>query len=203
MSPEDVAKYANLYATHDPVTATAVALAESGGNPTITHTNTDGSIDTGLWQINSVHRRTHPSWTVAWLRDPQHNAEAMNVVSSNGSDWSAWSTFKSGAYKAHLATARKAVDATSGHGGPTPSNVAEVITNPVDVLKGVPEAIIGSARGILDAVNRVGAWVSDPHNWTRVGFVVGGTVLVLVAASAVAAETKAGQATVGTAARAL
>ncbi|MGI8680922.1 MAG: transglycosylase SLT domain-containing protein, partial [Mycobacteriales bacterium] len=37
------------------VTAVAVAGAESGWNPSATHVNSNGSIDRGEWQINSVH----------------------------------------------------------------------------------------------------------------------------------------------------
>ena len=35
-------------------TATAVALAESGGDTNATNHNTNGSYDYGIWQINTV-----------------------------------------------------------------------------------------------------------------------------------------------------
>jgi hypothetical protein len=37
--------------------AAAIAMAESSGNPSASNRNTDGSIDRGLWQINSIHGR--------------------------------------------------------------------------------------------------------------------------------------------------
>src|SRR5215469_18063594 len=57
----------------DPVTATAVALAESGGNPAALGQNPDGSRDRGLWQVND---RAHPDVADACAFDPSCNAQA-------------------------------------------------------------------------------------------------------------------------------
>lgn len=78
----------------------AIALAESGGNPRATHTDADGSIDRGLWQINSVH-----GYPAAESFDPATNArEALQVFHSQG--LTAWSTYVSGAYRRFMATSR-------------------------------------------------------------------------------------------------
>jgi hypothetical protein len=67
--------------------AAEIAMAESGGNPNaISPTN-----DYGLWQINGSHGAQ------ATL-DPLGNARAAVAISSDGTDWSPWTTFTSGAY---------------------------------------------------------------------------------------------------------
>lgn len=63
--------------------AAVVALAESGGNPNATNSNGDGSMDRGLWQINSVHG---PLSTT----DPMANARAAISISAGGSNWRPW-----------------------------------------------------------------------------------------------------------------
>lgn len=65
--------------------AVAVALAESGGNPGAQNTNSNGTVDRGLWQINSSHGADSTF-------DPQANARAAIRLSNNGKDWSAWCT---------------------------------------------------------------------------------------------------------------
>jgi len=81
--------------------AAAVALAESGGNSGATHRNTDGSIDRGLWQINSVHGALS-------TLNPLANAKAAVKISGGGRNWSPWVTFKTGAYKKFLGKAAAA-----------------------------------------------------------------------------------------------
>jgi hypothetical protein len=73
-------------------TAAAIAQAESGGQPNATNQNTDGSVDRGLWQINSVHGSQSTF-------DPAANARAAISISGNGSNWGPWVTFGSGAYR--------------------------------------------------------------------------------------------------------
>lgn len=67
------------------VMAASIALAESGGDPNKPHTNADGSIDNGLWQINSVHGTQSTT-------DPLANARAAVAISGNGANWKPWST---------------------------------------------------------------------------------------------------------------
>ena len=86
-------------------TAVAIGMAESGCNPRATHTNTNGTTDTGLWQINSVHRQ----WTQAQLLDPQTNAGAAWSISAGGSRWTDWVTYNNGAYRSYLGTAGAAI----------------------------------------------------------------------------------------------
>jgi hypothetical protein len=75
-------------------TAAAIALAESGGNPNSEGHNTNGSIDRGLWQINSVHGSLSTTDVVANVK------AAVKIYNESG--WSPWVTFKTGAYQAPL-----------------------------------------------------------------------------------------------------
>lgn len=76
-------------------TAAAIALAESSGNVTAEGHNTNGSIDRGLWQINSVHGALSTT-------NPRANARSAIAISNNGTNWSPWVTYQTGAYKTFL-----------------------------------------------------------------------------------------------------
>lgn len=65
--------------------AAAVAMAESGGYPNATNTNTNGTIDRGLWQINSIHGAQSSL-------DPMTNARAAVAISGDGANWRPWCT---------------------------------------------------------------------------------------------------------------
>jgi hypothetical protein len=181
----EIAKWANLYARSDPKTAVAVALAESGGNPNKTNRNSDGSTDSGLWQINSVHQRSHPSWTVEALKDPRLNAEAMSVVSSGGSNWQPWTAYKNGNYKQYLGRAGSAVDATSGNAlGGTIEGAGNLVEdlNPLEAIKD----LVGVLGGFV-------SWLTDPDTWRRIALVGIGIGIVYVGTITVARGTDAGQ----------
>ncbi len=71
--------------------AASVAMAESGGDPNATDNNSNGTTDRGYWQINSI-------WGGLSTYDPAGNARAAIQISHDGTDWSPWVTFNSGAY---------------------------------------------------------------------------------------------------------
>ena len=74
----------------------AIAKAESGMNPKAMHTNTNGSIDIGLFQINSVHGHDQLS-----LIDVDKNIEvAREVYEKQG--LTAWSVVNNGAVNKFL-----------------------------------------------------------------------------------------------------
>jgi hypothetical protein len=85
----------------DANTAAAIALAESGGNPSAigdVDITPGGSI--GLWQINL---KAHPEYNATQLKDPATNAAAaFSIYQAAGNAFTPWSTFNSGAYEAHL-----------------------------------------------------------------------------------------------------
>ena len=73
-------------------TAAEVAMAESGGRQYATDNNSNGSTDRGYWQINSIHGSLSTYGAYA-------NARAAVQISSNGTDWSPWVTYNTGAYQ--------------------------------------------------------------------------------------------------------
>ena len=76
--------------------AAAVALAESAGDPNAKNIgNSDGSIDRGLWQINSVHGSLSTTNVMA-------NARAAVRISSGGSNFQPWVAYNSGAYRQYV-----------------------------------------------------------------------------------------------------
>ena len=74
----------------------AIGMRESGGRPSVDNagTNSDGSIDYGLFQINgSAHGAAIQKkfgWSMDDLRDPVKNFQVMNWMSKGGKDLSAW-----------------------------------------------------------------------------------------------------------------
>ncbi len=81
-------------------TAIAVAKAESGLRCDAQNINKNGSIDLGIMQINSIHLKK--GWKAKDLLDCDKNIELAYSI-YKGSGWSAWSAYKNGTYKRHLA----------------------------------------------------------------------------------------------------
>ncbi len=116
--------------------AVAVGLAESGGNSLARNPNPPtpgcptGSLDRGAWQLNNCY---HPEVIDACADDLACAAEATYRISAAGSDWNAWTTYTSGAYRAQLAAADHAIaalvisDSPSGFGTPGPSGLSSAI----------------------------------------------------------------------------
>lgn len=93
---ESLAMSAGFSAT-DAVTAAAVALAESSGNPAAVG---DGGNSIGLWQI---YLPAHPEFSGEDLTDPQTNANAaFSVWQAAGGSFSPWTTYGSGAYLTYV-----------------------------------------------------------------------------------------------------
>ena len=96
--------------------AAAIAQAESGGNPDAIlntaypnlpgyHPPSAGALreySVGLWQVNLL---AHPQYTVSQMLTPRMAAVAAVAISNGGASFSAWSTYKNGAYKQFLASA--------------------------------------------------------------------------------------------------
>jgi hypothetical protein len=69
--------------------AAEIAEAESGGQQ---YAAGDGGSSLGYWQINA------PSWGSLATYDPYGNARAAVIISGNGSNWTPWTTYVTGAY---------------------------------------------------------------------------------------------------------
>jgi len=97
----------------------AIARAESGLDPRALNTNnSDGSVDRGLWQVNSVHCQPRGPYVADALFDPTYNAQAMATISSHGTAWGQWTTYSGAGYVGppkylqYLDAAKRAVAAT-------------------------------------------------------------------------------------------
>ena len=85
-------------------TMIAIARAESSWNPNATHRNSNGSIDQGLFQINSIHSKN--SWYPSNPFDPYQSAvAAYNIWKGAGGTFRDWSVYNSGAYRQFLGPA--------------------------------------------------------------------------------------------------
>jgi lysozyme-like protein len=183
------------------ITATAIALAESGGRIAAR-----GDVDledatwgpsVGLWQVRSWRKQTGTGGDrdVTRLSDPTFNAHAMYDLSSGGKIWGAWSAYTSGAYKEHLDEAQAAARA-AGDKIP-PGEVQAIILNPDTGrprLPNVPDlGDLGDAAGdvlgggVLGGLGHsvTGGIVDElrPVVLTAV-FVLGGIALVIAGAAA-------------------
>jgi hypothetical protein len=94
------------------VTAVAVGMGESACRPDAylsngpTNSCPNGSVDRGLWQINSCW---HPSVSKSCAYDAQCNAGAAYRISSGGANWKPWVAYTNGRYEDYLDDARAAV----------------------------------------------------------------------------------------------
>lgn len=89
LSAAQIAQYASNagFSGDDLVTAVAIALAESSGNPGAVG---DNGTSIGLWQI---HYTVHPEFDVNQLKDPQYNAQAAYSLYSRRHGFNDWSTY--------------------------------------------------------------------------------------------------------------
>lgn len=185
---KEVARYAVLFAREDPVTATAVALAEHRGNVDTAAVSATG--DVGIWQINV---RSHPQWTAAQLKDPQTNATAMREISNNGKSFAAWTgTYVRGLHLAYMSQARSAVDSVSGSVSDLPlsERLGDVAgANPLEVA----EDVAGSIGRLAETLGGFLEWVTDPDTWRRIALVVAGGGVVLVGVTVLARGTELGE----------
>lgn len=91
--------------------AVAVAYAESSGNTSATHHNRNGTVDYGLWQINSSHSG---EFNMSNWSDGAANARmAYQVWKMQG--WNAWVTYSSGAYMLYMAKASLSTQGFQGN----------------------------------------------------------------------------------------
>jgi hypothetical protein len=80
--------------------AAAVALQESSGRTGITSHNPDGGTNVGLWQLDT--KGVGAGHSIDQLSDPATNARITIMATANGTNWSHWEAYTSGAYKKYL-----------------------------------------------------------------------------------------------------
>lgn len=168
--------YAQAAGAPDPDTAAAIALAETGGTGnTHAHNGIPPDNSYGPWQINMIgsmgpdRRKKLGITSNDQLYDPAVNARAMMMVSNNGTDFSPWTTYKDGAYKAYL---KKSPTGTG-----TASDANAVNANSIT---DIPGEIVGGVKSTADVVVSAANWIVNPSNWLRVLYVMAGAGIVLV-----------------------
>jgi hypothetical protein len=177
--------------------AAAIAMAESGGDPT-KHNTKPPDNSYGLWQINMLgdlgpdRRRKYGLPNNEILFDPRRNAMVMAGESDKGGNFSKWTTYTRGTYLKFM---------------PDDSTWNRILNGLTDSLPGartIGEGIAGTAENVTDniadihklgdAVSKTAAWVSDSRNWVRVGYVLLGGTVVLIAVAQLMKGTAAGRA---------
>jgi Lysozyme like domain len=115
LEPERIYVYARGagFSPDESVTATAIALAESGGRPRA-HNPHPPDDSYCLMQVNMLgplgpaRRATYRLARNSDLYDPATCMRVSFGISAGGSDWTPWTTFTRGAYLRFLPTARRA-----------------------------------------------------------------------------------------------
>jgi hypothetical protein len=167
--------------------AAAIALAESGGRTDATNTNRDGSVDRGLFQINS---RWHPEVTNAQAFDPYAATSAAYRISGGFAHFTPWATYNNGAYRSHLAATQAAYDDLHSHGSSFLGTVlagvkngANLALNPVGALVGWnPLDALGNPVGAVMDVGHFLGLLSQRSFWIRALEVTGGLAALVVGA---------------------
>jgi hypothetical protein len=72
--------------------AAEIAMAESSGDQYDTNKNTNGTVDRGYWQINSVHGALSTF-------DAYANARSAVIISQDGTNWYPWTTYNQNKYE--------------------------------------------------------------------------------------------------------
>lgn len=125
--------------------AVAVARAESGWNPKITNRNNNGSIDYGLFQINSIHEAILAGGN--WADAQQNAAMAFKVWTDAGGSWGPWVTYWSGAYRQYL----------------TDADVQPVCVQPVVAACAAPSDLDQYANGRIPTSALCSLWADRDH----------------------------------------
>lgn len=169
--------------------AAAISEAESGGNPTNSYVESDGTISRGLWQINSVHGS-------ASTFDPLGNASAAVALwsannqsfgNASGGPWQA--EFIPGSAANARYTAALAQAPAAGAAGAR--NLWQTVTGQqpaagTQAAGNVVNAAGNAASGALGTLQAswAGFWTAHPS-----GLVVAGLVLLVLAAVLVASSS--------------
>lgn len=163
----------------DPRTMAAIAMAESGGNPSA-HNPIPPDNSYGLWQINMLgslgpaRRKEFGLASNSDLFNPAVNARvAAKITKTQG--LSAWSTYTNGAYKRYLGSATVPV-----------SEGEELEREGLEHLEG-KDPYFDPLSGVQDIARLgvdAGKWMSNPRNWLNVLYVLVGGVVIVTALSA-------------------
>jgi len=180
LSPAEIAALVTRAGFSDRVTAVAVVLGESGGNPNAINRE-PGNIDRGLWQISS---KWHPNISDAVAFDVQASTAYALQISSGGTDFNLWNATRSPRFAGHLATARQAVDSLPTEGTElSPEQPAAGIR-----LPGLPDVGVGDIADVFASpfttafagLRKAVGILTSFDFWKRAGLVIGGIVALWI-----------------------
>lgn len=183
--------------------AAAIAMAESGGNPRAHNTNAGtGDNSYGLWQINMLgdlgpeRREKYGLTSNDQLFDAETNARVMKGESGSGTNWIPWTTYTTTDPKKSY---RRFLDVpvTDKTDDPLWKDILKVISPGYAVGSSVGGSVTDVGQGLgslVETVNKSAAWVSNSENWVRVGYVVGGSVMIIVGLVTMISSTTVGKA---------
>lgn len=174
-------------------TAVAIAMAESGGNPTAYNPelassySRPGAGSRGLFQIFGA---VHPKYNSDLAYDPATNARgAYEIYQQAGNKFTPWTTYTGGTYKNYLGsvsatgktpgaairTATKGAGSV-GSAGMTSLRVAAGAAGSVGSAGGMAIKTASGLAGALPAIE-----VKFPKvDWLNIGFIIAGAVLVIL-----------------------
>lgn len=158
-------------------TAIAVSLAE---DPTsqinATNHNTDGSVDRGYWQINSLAWPQYDPNRL--LTDGTYNAQAAYAISKGGKDWTPWVTYTAPANiggKANTNSYRYYI-----------TKAGSLLGQNLDPGEAVPQGITGGiATAIAQSVNPLDllkaflSKITSGKFWLRIGEGAGAVAIIV------------------------
>lgn len=166
------------------VEAAATGYAESSLVTNAVNRNTNGSVDLGVFQINSVHKPAGMSMT-AWTKkmfSPIDNAKEALRISGGGRNWSPWYAHGTSRYRTGLKLAREEWAKLKAD---TKSGTGEVKT---EVDAGIAQPLVDGIAGITGGVTDFVGALTDWKTWARVGMAVGGALLLIAAIAMLAKE---------------
>lgn len=166
--------------------ATAIALAESGGNPTaynpeIGAGTKPGSGSRGLWQI---YGQAHPEYNSAIAFDPLANAKAaFAVFQQAGGKFTPWSTYNNkAALNYYNQLGALTIKTPTGQ-------VSQVVSAPLSSAKGTASAAPvqnqsalsqAVSSGITQAVKGATSGINFQKLAVDWGFIIGGGLLLVI-----------------------
>jgi hypothetical protein len=151
--------------------AVAISFAENGSHDTraVNH-NQNGTTDTGLWQINSVHGIPQ-----AQLFDPARNAQAAWDISHQGNDFTAWTTYNSGASGNETAAAQAAINAAKIPGEGSAGGVTGAAGAAGNAVAGAEQNLNPLKWG--EALAKFLQTLGERSTWIRAAEIIAGLLL--------------------------
>lgn len=110
--------YAAGFRGRDLDVAVAVGMAESGGKVRAKNRNSDGSVDRGFMQINSVHGAMS-------TMDPTKNARSAKKLHSRRGGFADWVAFNSGAHRKHMGNVGSGSGSLAGTGASRSDGISD------------------------------------------------------------------------------